>query len=385
MSTRDERMMALALRAARRAEGRTFPNPPVGAVIAVGDRVLARGLHRRAGADHAEVDALRQVGFRPPRGATLYVTLEPCAHHGRTPPCTDAILASGLRRVVVGTADPHPHTDGRGLDRLRRAGLDVVLGVLEAPCRELIRGFTSLARRGRPWVVLKLAATLDGRIATRTGHSQWVTGPEARREVHRLRDRLDGILVGAGTVRADDPQLTCRLPRGRDPLRIVISGSLDLSPEARVLAPAKTSGWPAALVATTRRAPAAKAKALEARGAEILRLAGRGGRVDVDALLTALGARGLTTVLVEGGSEVTARFLEGGFVDEVYWFVAPKIVGGLEAVAAVGGRGVARMDDAVTLAELSARRVGADLLLRGFPRQVEGRSTERGDGACSPA
>ncbi len=361
MRARDERFMAQALRQARRGEGRTHPNPPVGAVLVLGDTILARGYHHRAGAAHAEIEALRKVEFRPPDGAELFVTLEPCAHHGRTPPCTEAILRAGIRRVVIGTADPHPHTERRGIRRLRRAGVEVRVGVREAECQALIRGFESLAIRHRPWVVLKLASTLDGRIATRTGHSRWVTGEAARREVHRLRDRLDGILVGGGTVRADNPQLTCRLARGRDPVRVVLSGSLDLSPQARVFGPGSV------LVATTRRAPGDRVERLRQTGAEILRLPSRQGRVQPEALLRALGERGLTTLLVEGGSEVTASFLEQGLVDEVAWFLAPKIVGGVNAVPAVAGTGVARMDDAVQLHDVSLRKLGEDWLLRGRP------------------
>lgn len=386
--------MAQALQAAGRVVGRTFPNPPVGAVLAVGDRVVARGVHRHAGADHAEVDALRKVGFRAPRGATLYVTLEPCAHHGRTPPCTEAILRAGVKRVVVGTADPHPHTDGQGLLRLRQAGVKVVVGVLTDRCRSLIRGFESLATRGRPFVVLKLAATLDGRIATVTGQSRWVTGEPARREAHRLRDRLDAILVGAGTVRADDPELSCRLPRGRDPIRVVVSATLDVPVSARVFRPSSVPGWPSAIVITGLRAPVSRVRALEARGVEVLRLPLSAGRVEVAALLAALGDKGLTTVLVEGGSEIAASFLEGGWVDELCWFLAPKIVGGAGAIPAVAGRGVAHMDDALALDGLTVRRLGEDLLLTGRPRRGEaGRpenghpeagSRARGGSACSP-
>lgn len=360
--------MAAALREARRAEGRTLPNPPVGAVLALGDRVLARGYHHRAGAPHAEIEVLRKVGA-PPRAATLYVTLEPCAHHGRTPPCTDAILAAGVQRVVVGTRDPHPHTDGRGLAVLQAAGVDVQVGVMEEACRELIQGFASVSERGRPYVVLKVAATLDGRIATRTGHSRWITAEPARRAVHRLRDRLDAILVGAGTVRTDDPHLTCRVPRGRDPIRVVLSASLDLPIDAKLFGPPGMPGWPTAIVVTTQRAPARRMRALEARGAEVMRVRG-GGRVEVGALLEALAGRGITSILVEGGSEVTASFLEGGWVDEVYWFVGPKIVGGAQAVPAVAGVGAARMDDAWSLDPVRVSRFGPDLLFRGRPKRL---------------
>jgi len=356
--------MALAVRQARRGEGRTRPNPPVGAVIVRGEQVLARGFHARAGANHAEVEALGKLGRRA-RGAELFVTLEPCAHEGLTPPCADAILRAGIRRVVVGAMDPNPRTDGRGVARLRRGGVEVVTGVLAKACTRLIEGFSCLVRHGRPFVVLKLAATLDGRIATRTGHSRWITGAAARREVHRLRNRCDAILVGSGTVTADDPALTCRIPRGRDPLRVVLSGSLAFSPEAQVVSAPADGGGPSALVATTRRAPAARAEALQAAGAEVIRLASERGRVRIPALLDALGERGILTVLVEGGSEVAAQFLDGGHVDRLLWFVAPKIVGGTRAVPAVAGRGAARMDEALVLQDLVVRRIGEDLLFDG--------------------
>jgi len=356
--------MALAVRQARRGEGRTRPNPPVGAVIVRGDQVLARGFHARAGADHAEVDALRKVGRRA-RGAELYVTLEPCAHQGRTPPCVDAICRAGIRRVVIGALDPNPRTDGQGVARLRQAGVEVVTGVLAEVCTRLLDGFACLVRHGRPFVVLKLAATLDGRIATRTGHSRWITGEAARRQVHILRDRCDAILVGSGTVTADDPALTCRIPRGRDPLRVVLSASLSFPADAQVVTAGGVDGGPTALVATTRRAPAARAEALRRAGAEVIRLKSSAGRVQIPSLLEALGQRGILSVLVEGGSEVAAQFLDGGHVDRLLWFVAPKIVGGAQAVPAVAGRGVARMSDALALKDLVVRRVGRDLLFDG--------------------
>lgn len=362
--TRDERFMALAVTQARRGEGRTRPNPPVGAVVVRGERVLARGYHSRAGAAHAEVDALGKIGGRA-RGAELYVTLEPCAHHGRTPPCADAILRAGIRRVVIGGLDPNPLTDGLGVARLRQGGVEVVTGVLAEPCARLLDGFTSLVCHGRPFVVLKLAATLDGRIATRTGHSRWITGEAARREVHRWRNRCDAILVGGGTVAADDPALTCRLGRGRDPLRVVLSGSLTIAPDAQVVTTPGCDGWPNALVVTTRGASASRAAALRAAGAEVVRLPSAAGRVRIPALLEALGQRGILSVLVEGGSQVAAQLLEGGHVDRLLWFVAPKIVGGAGAVPAVAGRGAARMDDALVLEDLVVRRLGADLLLDG--------------------
>ena len=359
---RDEAFMRLALRQAVRGLGRTSPNPVVGAVVVKDGRVLASGYHRRAGLDHAEVAALRRVGFRA-RGADLYVTLEPCDHQGRTPPCTEAVIRAGVRRVVVGMRDPCALVDGRGIRRLRRAGIAVEVGCLGAECRRVAEHFVCVQERGRPFVTWKAAVTLDGRIATRTGDSRWVTGARSRDLGHALRDTHDAILVGAGTVRVDDPLLTTRRPGGRDPVRVVLDGRLTSSPRARLL----HSGSPApTLVACSKNAPAARARALAAAGAEVLRLPGRGGRVDPRALLAALLARGFQSVLIEGGGETAATFLEAGLVDKVVAIVAPKLVGGRGAVPMLAGRGVARMADAVELCDTTHRRSGADLVVTGY-------------------
>jgi diaminohydroxyphosphoribosylaminopyrimidine deaminase / 5-amino-6-(5-phosphoribosylamino)uracil reductase len=359
---RDEAFMRLALRQAARGLGRTSPNPVVGAVVVKAGRVLAAGYHRRAGLDHAEVAALRRLGFRAP-GADLYVTLEPCDHQGRTPPCTEAVIRAGVRRVVVAMRDPCKLVDGRGLARLRRAGIAVEVGVLAAEARRVAEHFVCAQERGRPFVTWKAAVTLDGRIATRTGDSRWVTGPGARGLGHQLRDTHDAILVGAGTVRVDDPLLTTRRPGGRDPVRVVLDGRLTISPRARLL----HSGSPAqTLVACTRDAPERRARALAAAGAEVLRLPGRGGRVRPQALLAALLERGILSVLLEGGGEAAATFLEAGLVDKVVAIVAPKLVGGRAAVPMLGGRGVARMADAVELCDTTHRRRGQDLVVTGY-------------------
>jgi diaminohydroxyphosphoribosylaminopyrimidine deaminase/5-amino-6-(5-phosphoribosylamino)uracil reductase len=357
--------MNLAITEARRGEGRTRPNPPVGAVIVSGGRVIARGHHARAGEDHAEVAALRQVGLRAP-GATIYVTLEPCAHHGRTPPCTEALLRAGVARVVIGARDPHPHTAGRGVERLRAAGIEVVEGVAAGPCARLIEGFASLALRGRPHVTLKLAATLDGRIATATGESRWITGPAARREVHRLRNRCDAVLVGAATVVADDPALTCRLRQGRDPLRVILSGRLAVPATARAVSLARRPGDPGTLIVTSSRSSARAMRALVAAGAEVVRLPGRQGRVDPVALLALLGEREVMRLLVEGGGQVAGELLAAGLVDRVLWFLAPTLIGG-DGRPAIAGLGVQRLADALRLEEVRVRRLGRDLLVEGTP------------------
>jgi len=357
--------MRLALAQARRASGRTHPNPPVGAVVLRGERVLGRGATRAPGGPHAEIVALtrarRRHGARPLRGATLAVTLEPCAHQGRTGPCVEAILAAGIARVLVGHRDPAPWTGGRGLRRLRAAGVEVVLGVLEAECRHQHRGFVSVVERGRPWVELKLAASLDGRIASARGESQWITGERARAFVHRLRERTDAVMVGSGTALADDPELTAR--RGgrvvRRPIRVVADSRLRVGTRARLHRGAGES------IALHRRdAPARRQRALERAGVGLVGLAARAGGVDLRAGLHALARRGITTVLVEGGGELAGGLLRAGLVDEVHWLVAPMLLGG-DGRAALGPVGAARLRDAIRLADRGVRRLGQDLYVRG--------------------
>ncbi len=357
--------MRRCLTLARRAEGRASPNPIVGCVIVSkrGEK-LAEGWHRRAGEPHAEADALAALATsgRSARGTTVYVNLEPCAHTGarRTAPCAPKLAAAGIARLVYGHIDPFPGHGG-GIELLRRAGVQVDGPVLEVECRRANAAFLTYATEGRAHVTLKVAMSLDGRIATRTGESQWITGPESRAFAHRLRDVCDGILVGAGTVAADDPQLTTRGVRGgRDPVRIVLDGRLSMSPRARMLrceSPAPT--W----IATTRDAPAAKARALEDAGAVLLRLPGRGGRVNMRALLAELGRRGVLSVLTEGGAETHASFLEAGFCDRLLVAMAPMAIGGKTAPSWLGGAGVAKLARAPRFTPVAApRRLGDDFL-----------------------
>ena len=359
----DARFMARALALAAEGLGRTFPNPPVGAVFVRGGRVVGEGFHHRAGAPHAEIEALRAAGGRV-RGATLYVTLEPCAHHGRTPPCAEALVGLGLRRIVVAMVDPNPRVRGRGIAKLRRAGIPVAVGPGAEEARLLTAGYRARVLHGRPLVTLKLATTLDGRIAAAGGDARWITGPAARRLAHALRDVSDAVLVGAGTVRADDPRLTCRLPGGHDPVRIVLAGpALRLPARARVLA----RGGPPTWVVAPRGAPAARVAALRRRGVEVLLVPGRRGRVPFAALVRLLGARGLTSLLVEGGGTVAAEALRARAVDRLVLFVAPAILGG-DGVAAVGPLGRVRARDAVRVGGLAVAHVGPDLVLEGRVR-----------------
>lgn len=341
MQKTDNSWMRLALRLARKAWGMTSPNPMVGAVVVRRGRLVGQGWHHRAGTPHAEVHALNAAGAKA-RGATLYVTLEPCCTHGRTPPCTDAILAAGVARVVVGCLDPNPKHSGHGLEILAHAGIETLCGVQEAACRDLNEAFFTWITSGRPFVQLKLGMTLDGRIATAGGESKWITGPAARREVQRLRRWADAIMVGAETVRRDDPELTVREPASwwRQPRRLVWTRR----PERL--------GRDLKLFADPAHAPqfAHPASAAEWRR-----------------FLQTLGREQVTALLLEGGGELAASALRAGVVDRVTLFVAPKILGGRGSRPAVGGPDTARLADALALKDLRLRRVGADLMVSGCP------------------
>jgi diaminohydroxyphosphoribosylaminopyrimidine deaminase/5-amino-6-(5-phosphoribosylamino)uracil reductase len=333
----DERWMAQALALAEKHRGRTAPNPIVGCVIVARGKAIASGAHAGPGKPHAEIVALKRAGARA-RGATMYVTLEPCMHHGRTPPCAPVVRAAALARVVVGSEDPVPGHGG-GIEALRRGRISVSRALV-AECDAANRPFFTWAMYGRPAFTLKAAVTLDGKIATVAGQSRWITGEAARADVHRLRDTHDAVLVGVGTVLADDPRLTARLPRARDPVRIVLDGRLRTPVDAQLLPRRK---GPRTIIATSERAPETKAMALERAGAEVWRFPTRGaGKVPLDALARRLGDEGLTSVLVEGGGEVHAGFLAARLADEVVLYVAPKVVGG-PAPSWVGGAGLASL------------------------------------------
>ena len=360
----DERFMRMALRLAARARGRTSPNPMVGAVVVRRGEIVGRGYHRRAGQAHAEVGALDQAGRRA-RGADLYVNLEPCNHVGRTGPCVRCILEAGVARVVVGMRDPNPIVNGKGMRALRRAGVEVVSGVLEQECRTLNEAFICFITRQRPFVTWKSAITLDGRVAARSGDSRWVTGELARLEGHRLRDGHDAIVVGVGTVLADDPELTCRLPRGRDPIRVVVDSHLRTPPTARVVGVAATSQAPTWIVCG-EAAPARRAATLQDHGARVLRVGVDGrGRVGVAKLLKALAAREVQSVLLEGGPTLAGSFWREGLIDRVIAFVAPKLLGDPAALPMLDGLEVAAMADARSLRDVQTRAFGDDLMVAG--------------------
>jgi len=353
----DEQHMRAALALGRRGLGATWPNPAVGCVLVRDGRVVGRGTTAPGGRPHAESVALAMAGDAT-RGATAYVTLEPCSHHGRTPPCADALIAAGVLRVIVAGGDPDPRVDGAGVARLRAAGLEVVTGLLAAEADEQQAGFLLRVRQGRPMVTLKLATTLDGRIATRTGESQWITGPDARRAGHALRGRHDAVLAGIGTVLADDPDLTCRIPgyRRTPPVRIVLDSTLRTPLTARLVTTAQDA--PTWIIhgsgASTGRRAALEAAGVRLFGTDSL-------RVDLLAGLRLLGDAGLTRIMAEGGAGIAASLLAAGLVDRVAWFHAPAIMGG-DGVAAAQPFGVAGLDGMPRFTRMGSQAVGTDML-----------------------
>jgi diaminohydroxyphosphoribosylaminopyrimidine deaminase/5-amino-6-(5-phosphoribosylamino)uracil reductase len=349
--------MVLALAEAVKGLGRTHPNPAVGAVVVKGGRVIGRGFHARAGEPHAEVIALGAAGAAA-RGATLYVTLEPCNHHGRTPPCTDAILAAGVKRVVYASTDPNPLVNGRGARRLASAGVQVTAHVLREEAEALNRPFFKVMRTGLPWVTLKAGVTLDGKLATSTGRSKWITSPEAREAAHHLRDLCDAILIGAGTVRADNPRLTTRLPGGRNATRVVLDAGLRTPPRAAIY---DTREAPT-IVATSAPPDSAAAKALTRRGVELWSVPSRAGKVALRPLLKRLVKSGRLHLLVEGGAALHGAFLAADLVDELVLFVAPSVFGHA-GLTWSGGLDILNPARAPRFEGLRAERVGVDLLV----------------------
>lgn len=354
--------MRHALALAERGRGYVEPNPVVGAVVVREGVVVGEGWHQRYGGPHAEVHALEAAGDAA-RGATLYVTLEPCCHHGKTLPCTDAVLRAGISRVVAAMEDPFPQVAGKGAAVLRATGVEVEIGVCDPEARRLNAPYLTLLEKGRPYVHAKWAMTLDGKIATRTGDSKWISNRASRRVVHELRGRMDAILVGIGTALADDPQLTARPPGPRTATRIILDSRCRLPPTFCL---ARTARDVPTLVATSDAAPAEAAAELQRQGCEVLRLPAADGKPDVAAVLAELGRRRFTNVLVEGGGGVFGSFLDAGALDEVHVFVAPLLVGGAHAPTPVGGQGAARLADALRLADWHVERVEEDVYLHGW-------------------
>lgn len=355
--------MRLALELAEKARGRTSPNPLVGAVIVKDGKIIGTGYHKKAGTPHAEVHALAEARDMA-KGADLYVTLEPCNHYGRTPPCTEAIIKAGIRRVFVAMQDPNPLVCGKGITRLRSQGIEVYEGIMEEEAQRQNEVFLKYIKAKIPFVALKTAISLDGKIATESGQSQWITGEEARLHVHILRNIYDAIIVGIGTVKADNPSLTCRLPdnQGRDPVRIIIDSKLSISPDARILhlnSPSPT------IIATTSQAPPERVKEIE-KMANVM-IVNDGPFVSLPDLLRILGEKEITSVLVEGGGQINGTFLREQLVDKYYFYVSPRIIGGINAPGPFQGDGIKELNKSVDLTNLTLDHLGNDLLITGYP------------------
>ena len=359
--------MQRALELAAQGQGFVEPNPMVGCVIARGAEIVGEGWHRRFGQAHAEVEALHVAGSRA-RGATLYVTLEPCCHQGKTPPCTRALLGAGVARVVAAMTDPFPQVAGGGLAELRAAGVDVQTGILGKEARQLNAPYLKLLSAGKPWVVAKWAMTLDGKIAARTGDSRWISSPASRRLVHQLRGRMDAIAVGRGTAAADDPQLTARPPTmstwcpPRTALRIVVDTRASLSPASQLV---RTAREVPVLVAVGPEAANVDCARLQAAGCEILLCDGPTAQARLERLFVELGQRRMTNVLVEGGGKLLGSLFDARLIDEVHVFIAPKLAGGGAAPGPIAGRGVETIAAALALEDLAVREIAGDIYLHG--------------------
>lgn len=362
-SAADKQHMTRALELAARGRGRVEPNPMVGCVIvSANGQVVGEGWHTAFGQPHAEVEAL-QVAGAAARGGTMYVTLEPCCHHGKTPPCSEAVVAAGVRRVVVAMRDPFPYVDNGGIAALQQAGIAVEVGLLEAEARRLNAPYLKLLGSGRPWVIAKWAMTLDGKLATVAGSSRWISGEASRAIVHQIRGRVDAIIVGRGTAEADDPLLTARPPGPRVATRVVLDSQARLGLDSQLVRTAKEGP---VIVAASATVDAGRAEQLTQAGCEVLRLAGETDAARLESLLAELGRRRLTNVLVEGGAVLLGSFFDARAVDEVSVFVAPRILGGAAAPSPVGGRGIAEMADALGLSDVSVEQLAEDIWIRGL-------------------
>ncbi len=364
----DKRFMKMALDLAEKGQGFTSPNPMVGAVVVNDGKVVGKGYHQAAGKAHAEVNAIDDAGALA-EDATLYVTLEPCNHTGRTPPCTEKVLSASIRRVVVAMKDPNPNVKGGGSDYLKNQGIDVTVGVCEDQAKRLNEVYIKYVSTKRPFSIVKCAATLDGRIATRTGDSKWVTGEESRKYVHRLRHAVDAIMVGINTVKKDDPSLTTRLTnrienfKGLDPTRVILDTHLRISEKAKLLQLDSDSDT---IIVTGHSVSGDKKTGIENLGARIIESPLKDGLIDLDRLMDRLGAFGITSLLIEGGSSVIASSLSSGIVDKINFFFAPKILGGDDGMPICKGAGAASMSSCIPVKDINVQRFGDDVMIEGY-------------------
>ncbi|MEN6349003.1 MAG: bifunctional diaminohydroxyphosphoribosylaminopyrimidine deaminase/5-amino-6-(5-phosphoribosylamino)uracil reductase RibD [Syntrophomonas sp.] len=361
----DQKYMQKALKLAAQGLGRTSPNPVVGALIVKDGEILGQGFHHKAGTPHAEINALGSAGSHDVSGSTMYVTLEPCSHQGRTPPCAPALVKAGIKRVVVATLDSNPQVAGQGIKILEDAGIETVVGVLQEEATRINEIFFKYIQNRQPFVCLKAAMTLDGKIASFSGDSRWITGESSRSFVHQLRNTYDAIMVGIGTVLADDPMLNTRLEieDRRNPVRVIIDGNLDMPLDSNIV---QTSGEQRTIVFTSEANDKSKAKLLQSLGLEIIEMEGESSRLPLEKALKVLGEMGICSILLEGGAEVNAYMLEHGLVDKVHWFIAPKIIGGRTSPSPVGGKGIQYMNEALNLKDIEIMHFDNDICITGY-------------------
>lgn len=362
----DEYYMKRAVELAKKAEGLTSPNPIVGAVLVKDGRIIGEGYHKKAGLPHAEVEAIKKAGKKC-RGATLYVTLEPCSTYGRTPPCTKLIASSGIKKVIIAARDTNPVNKNKGINYLKKNGIEVKIGIMEDEARRMNKVFEKFIREGIPYVTAKIAQSLDGKIATETGESRWITGIDSRRFVHKLRGQVDAVLVGANTIIRDDPLLTNRLyrPAKKQPVKIVLDSRLRISPQSRIFSkesPQKV------IIATTAFAPPARRRIFEKRGAKVLVVKTKNKRVSLEELMKKLAKADISHILVEGGSQVLGSFFKEGLIDKVLFFISPKIIGGAKAPTSIMGDGVKQLRYAHTLKDIKVTRFKDDFLIEGYTK-----------------
>jgi diaminohydroxyphosphoribosylaminopyrimidine deaminase/5-amino-6-(5-phosphoribosylamino)uracil reductase len=361
MRNNDNKFMQMALAQASRGLGKVNPNPLVGAVVVRGNNIIGSGYHELFGGPHAEINAIRNANSSI-EGATMYVTLEPCSHYGKTPPCADALIEAKIARVVIAMKDPNPWVSGRGIDRLKDNGVEVVVGVLGKEAQELNRIFIRYIQTKLPFVVMKSAMSLDGKIATATGHSQWISCTESRQYVHALRNELMGIMVGVNTVITDDPELTTRMDgvKGRNPIRIVVDSKGRIPLSAKML---KDGSLNPVIIATTSGFPEEKRLSLEQSGHKVLTLPERYGHVDLQKLMHELGELGIDSILLEGGGTLNESALKNGIVDEIQFIIAPLLLGGRDAISPVEGAGFNTVDEGIRLDQMTTHQMGKDILM----------------------
>jgi diaminohydroxyphosphoribosylaminopyrimidine deaminase/5-amino-6-(5-phosphoribosylamino)uracil reductase len=358
----DKTFTQRALTLAAKGRGRTSPNPMVGAVIVKDNKIIAAGYHKKAGTSHAEVLALGKAGAKA-GGATLYVNLEPCCHtEKKTPPCTKAIIKAGIKKVVTAMIDPNSKVSGRGIRELQNAGIETSVGIMHTEAKKLNEAFIKFITKKEPFVILKIAQSLDGKIATAKGESKWITGEDARKYVHKLRNEVDAVLVGAGTVKKDNPSLTCRIKGGRNPFRVIVDSSLSIPLNAKVLKhkDGKT------IIAATEKAPLRKINYLRNRGHKVLIISGRAGKINLKSLMKKLATLDILSVMIEGGSRINASAVSSGIVDKIMMFTAYKIIGGTDAVPSFGGKSPSVLSAAKTLRNTSIKTIGNDILIEGY-------------------